>query len=87
MAPQMRDVVAGIVPFAHLFGWDLRAGIVYKGQAFGQDVEKLDGKPCSWLVTVTDKRWAEHSGSGSNAQAHVLIFLGSPKIDAEQLEL
>lgn len=64
----------------------LRAGIVFQGKALGEEIEKLGGKPCSWLVTVTDKRWAEHSSSGSNAKAHVLIFLGSPKIEAEQLE-
>ncbi len=65
----------------------LRAGIVIDGKALGQDIDKLGGKPCSWLVTVTDKRWAEHAGAGTNAQARVLIFLGSSKINLEQLEL
>jgi hypothetical protein len=64
-----------------------RAGIVFQGQVLGQDIEKLGGKPCSWLVTVTDKQWAEHSGKGSNTQAEVLIFLGSPRIDPERLRL
>jgi hypothetical protein len=70
-------------------GWAseyVRAGTVIQGKVMGQDLSRLGGKPCSWLVTITDKHWAEHIGSGSNAQAHVLIFLGSPKIDAEQLE-
>ena len=70
-------------------GWAsefVRAAIVCQGKVMGEEMNRLGSKSCSWLVTVTDKRWAEHSGLGSNAQAHVLIFLGSPKIDAEQLE-
>ncbi|HKD37225.1 MAG TPA: hypothetical protein VKB78_10500 [Pirellulales bacterium] len=70
-------------------GWAsefVRAGIVFQGKVMGQEMNRLGSKPCSWLVTVTDKRWAEHSGLGPNAQAHLLIFLGSPKIDAERLE-
>jgi hypothetical protein len=64
----------------------VRAGIVFQGKVMDQDIDRLGSKPCSWLVTVTDKRWAEHSGLGTSAQARVLIFIGSPKIDAEQLE-
>jgi hypothetical protein len=64
-----------------------RAGVVIDGKVLGQDIEKLGGKPCSWLVTITDKYWAEHSGRGSHAQAEVLIFLGSPKINVELLRL
>jgi hypothetical protein len=70
-------------------GWTseyVRAGTVFQGKVMGQNLDTLGSKPCSWLVTVTDKRWAEQSGLGSNAQAHVLIFLGSSKIDAERLE-
>jgi hypothetical protein len=66
------------------FTW---AGIVFQGQMVGQDIEKLGGKPCSWLVTVTDKYWAEHRGQGPHAQAELLIFLGSPKINVEHLRL
>jgi hypothetical protein len=65
----------------------MRAGIVIDGKVLGQDIEKLGGKTCSWLVTVTDKYWADHSGKGSHAQAEVLIFLGSPKINVEHLQL
>jgi hypothetical protein len=71
-------------------GWaseSVRAGTVFQGKVMGQDMNRLGAKPCSWLVTVTDKHWAAQSANGSNAQARVLIFLGSPKIDAEQLEL
>jgi hypothetical protein len=64
-----------------------RAGVVVDGKVLGQNVEKLGGKSCSWLVTVTDKYWAEHSGKGSQAQAELLIFLGSPKINVERLRL
>jgi hypothetical protein len=64
-----------------------RAGVVIDGKVLGQDIEKLGGKPCSWLVTVTDKYWAERSGKGSHDQAEVLIFLGSPNINVEHLRL
>jgi hypothetical protein len=64
-----------------------RAGTVDQGKVLGQDLARLGGKACSWLVTVTDKQSAEHSGKGPNAQAEVLIFLGSSKIDPERLRL
>jgi hypothetical protein len=77
------------ITFTKAAGWAsefVRAGIVFQGKVMGQDMDRLGGKPCSWLVTVTDNRWAESSGRGSNARARLLIFLGSPKIDAERLE-
>jgi hypothetical protein len=77
------------VSFTKAAGWaseSVRVGTVMQGKVMGQDLNRLGSKPCSWLVTVTDKRWAEQSGIGASAQARVLIFLGSPKIDAERLE-
>jgi hypothetical protein len=77
------------ISFTKAAGWaseSVRAGTVMQGKVMGQDLNRLGSKPCSWLVTVTDKRWAEQSGIGASAQARVLIFLGSPKIDAERLE-
>jgi hypothetical protein len=64
-----------------------QAGAVFDGKALGEDIDRLDGKLCSWLVTITDKYWADHSGKSSHAQAEVLIFLGSPKINVEHLQL
>jgi hypothetical protein len=80
------DVKISLTKAAGWSGEFVRAGTVMQGKVMGQDLNRLGGKPCSWLVTVTDKRWAEQSGSGANAHARVLIFLGSPKIDAERLE-
>ncbi len=77
------------ISFTKAAGWaseSVRAGTVWQGKVMGQDMDHLGSKPCSWLVTVTDKQWAQQHGGGDNAQAHVLIFLGSPKIDAERLE-
>jgi hypothetical protein len=65
----------------------IRAGTILDGKVLGQDIDRLSGKPCSWLVTVTDKYWSEHRGQGPHAQAEVLIFLGSPKINVEHLRL
>lgn len=77
------------ITFSNAAGYSsefVRAGVVFQGQAVGQPLDKLGGKPCSWLVTVTDKNRAQRRGA-STATAQVLIFLGSKKIDIEKLEI
>jgi hypothetical protein len=81
------DVKIAFTKAAGRSGEFVRAGTIDNGKVMGQDIDHLGGKACSWLVTVTDKYWAEHRGRGSDAQAEVLIFLGSPKISIEHLRL
>jgi hypothetical protein len=66
----------------------VRAGTVRLQESLGLRLSEIDGKPCSWLVSVTPKDWLRQSkGSQAQSEAQILVFLGGKKIDAEKLRL
>jgi hypothetical protein len=66
----------------------VRAGIVRNGEALGLPLSKLDGRPCSWLASVSPKGWFHQPPGGkAEAEARVLIFLGGKKVKLEGVRL
>jgi hypothetical protein len=64
----------------------VRPGTAIAGEALALTHDSLDGRACTWLVGVTPKEWAQQHGSGIT-RAHVVVFLGSTKLDVEALRL
>lgn len=60
----------------------VRAGTVRQQKALGLPLSEIDGKPCSWLVTVTPSQ-----SKDSQAETQILVFLGGERIDVEKLRL
>jgi hypothetical protein len=66
----------------------VRAETVRQLEVLGLPLSRMDGEPCSWLVSVTPKDWVRQPRGGrAEAEARVLIFLGGKRIDAENLRL
>jgi hypothetical protein len=66
----------------------LRAESVRMKKMLDLLLSDYDGPGCSWLVSVTPKDWVRQPEGGTvQAEARVVIFLGSKDLQVEKLQL
>jgi hypothetical protein len=66
----------------------LRAETVRLQGMLGRPLSDYNGPGCTWLVSVTPKDWVRQSEGGKvQAEARVVIFLGSKDLQMEKLQL
>jgi RNA polymerase sigma factor (sigma-70 family) len=67
---------------------ELRAQSVQRQERLGVPLSDYDGPGCSWLMSVTPKDWVRNPEGGTvQAEARVVIFLGSKDLRLEKLQL
>jgi hypothetical protein len=66
----------------------LRAVSIRYKEMLGVRLADYDGPTCSWLVSVAPKDWVRQPEGGKvQAEAQVVIFLGSKDLQVEKLQL
>ena len=66
----------------------LRAADVRLQKMLNLRLSDYDGAGCSWLVSVSPRDWVRHPEGGTvQAEAEVVVFLGSKDLQVEALQL